>query len=430
MVLENKLGITTSAELANAEEKISKKKALELFEQGLLDNMQAGTFETLSKIHKYLFEDLYDWAGQIRTVNISKKGTNFVDKNEIESNIIVYAYYKVELSVGDSIEMNLPFNDSSNTYILTSSNEEILANEHDNLFTAKKLGKIKVKVFVNEELEPKFEYDVEITTSNISTAAEFMEIEKTLDQNYTYILTNDIDLTVDSAGYAVTTKFSWGAGTYHEEVATGFKGHIIGNGHSVKMTISEGLLHPQDGRPLFDMVLIQKLEGGSIEDVMFDINFTNQDADQTALVMFNYGTIKNVMYKATYAGLSDWGDCQNAMVWRNYGFIENCVAVHDVGSLTRNNAARNMVNVVGSQWGLLNDLANGWAQLTNSINIVVNAEEFLGTYNYVGANEFGIDGNESYTMAEFLASEFEFDEEMGWSEYWSKSDESLTFTNK
>lgn len=77
MVLENKLGITTSSELANAEEKISKKKALELFAQGLLDNMQAGTFETLAKIHKYLFDEIYNFAGQIRDVNIAKGSFRF-----------------------------------------------------------------------------------------------------------------------------------------------------------------------------------------------------------------------------------------------------------------------------------------------------------------------------------------------------------------
>lgn len=77
MVLENKLGIVTSAELANIEEKISKKKALELFEFGLLDNMTAGTFETLSKIHKYLFDEIYDFAGKIRNVNIVKGNFRF-----------------------------------------------------------------------------------------------------------------------------------------------------------------------------------------------------------------------------------------------------------------------------------------------------------------------------------------------------------------
>ena len=78
MVLENKLGIATSSELANIEEKISKEKAMQLFELGLLDQMEAGTFETLSKIHKYLFDEIYDFAGQTRNVNIAKGNFRFV----------------------------------------------------------------------------------------------------------------------------------------------------------------------------------------------------------------------------------------------------------------------------------------------------------------------------------------------------------------
>ena len=63
MTLENKLGLTNPGELANAEEKISKKKAVELFENGMLDKMPAGTFATLQAIHKHLFSEIYDFAG-------------------------------------------------------------------------------------------------------------------------------------------------------------------------------------------------------------------------------------------------------------------------------------------------------------------------------------------------------------------------------
>ncbi len=77
MVLENKLGIKNSAELAHEEEKISKKKARMLFESGLLDKMEAGKFSSLKAIHKYLFEDIYDFAGEIRNVNISKGSFRF-----------------------------------------------------------------------------------------------------------------------------------------------------------------------------------------------------------------------------------------------------------------------------------------------------------------------------------------------------------------
>ena len=77
MALENKLGITNSAELAREEERISKKKALELFESGMLDKLEAGTFSALQTIHQYLFEEIYDFAGKIRTVNISKGNFRF-----------------------------------------------------------------------------------------------------------------------------------------------------------------------------------------------------------------------------------------------------------------------------------------------------------------------------------------------------------------
>lgn len=77
MALENRLGITDSAELARTEEKISKQKALKLFETGILDTLTHGTFETLCVIHKYLFEDIYDFAGKIREVNIAKGNFRF-----------------------------------------------------------------------------------------------------------------------------------------------------------------------------------------------------------------------------------------------------------------------------------------------------------------------------------------------------------------
>ena len=77
MVLENKLGITESAELVRVEEKISKTKALELFEKKILDTLPAGKFEALSKIHKYLFEEIDNFAGEIRDVNIAKGNFRF-----------------------------------------------------------------------------------------------------------------------------------------------------------------------------------------------------------------------------------------------------------------------------------------------------------------------------------------------------------------
>jgi cell filamentation protein len=77
MTLENNLNITNSAELARVEEKISKSKALELFETGLLNTFEVGTFEGLAEIHKHLFGEIYHFAGEIRTVNIAKGGFRF-----------------------------------------------------------------------------------------------------------------------------------------------------------------------------------------------------------------------------------------------------------------------------------------------------------------------------------------------------------------
>lgn len=77
MVLENKLGINDALELAKVEEKVTKTKAIKLFETGILDSFEVGTFAGLAQIHKYLFEDVYEFAGKIRTENISKSNFRF-----------------------------------------------------------------------------------------------------------------------------------------------------------------------------------------------------------------------------------------------------------------------------------------------------------------------------------------------------------------
>lgn len=77
MALENKLGLTSSAELAREEEQISKKKAVNLFDLAILKLLSDGTYKTLAAIHKYLFEDIYDFAGEIRTVNMAKGNFRF-----------------------------------------------------------------------------------------------------------------------------------------------------------------------------------------------------------------------------------------------------------------------------------------------------------------------------------------------------------------
>ena len=77
MPLENKLGITDPATLAKEEERISKTRAVELFESGLLSSLPAGTFGTLCRIHTHLFSDIYGFAGKLRTVNMSKGNFRF-----------------------------------------------------------------------------------------------------------------------------------------------------------------------------------------------------------------------------------------------------------------------------------------------------------------------------------------------------------------
>lgn len=77
MTLENKFGLTSSADLAREEEFVSKKRAVELFENRVLDSLPAGKFSTLQAIHKYLFEDIYDFAGELRTANIAKGNFRF-----------------------------------------------------------------------------------------------------------------------------------------------------------------------------------------------------------------------------------------------------------------------------------------------------------------------------------------------------------------
>ena len=76
-MLENKLGITDSAELARMEEKISKQKALEMFESGFFETLEPGTYKSLAMIHQCLFDEIYDFAGKLRKVNISKGNFRF-----------------------------------------------------------------------------------------------------------------------------------------------------------------------------------------------------------------------------------------------------------------------------------------------------------------------------------------------------------------
>ena len=117
-MLENKLGLTSSADLAREEERISKKKAVELFEKGILDDLPAGKFSTLQVIHKYLFEDIYDFAGKIRTVNIAKGNFRFAPLMYIEAaleNIDKMPQLNFDEIVEKYVEMNIahPFREGN-----------------------------------------------------------------------------------------------------------------------------------------------------------------------------------------------------------------------------------------------------------------------------------------------------------------------------
>ena len=118
MAPENKLGITDMAELAREEERISKKKALELFENGTLDKLEAGKFSALKAIHKYLFNEIYDFAGEIRTVNISKGNFRFAPLMYLEAaleNIDKMPQSTFDELVEKYVEMNIahPFREGN-----------------------------------------------------------------------------------------------------------------------------------------------------------------------------------------------------------------------------------------------------------------------------------------------------------------------------
>lgn len=87
MALENKLGIADPSELAREEEKFSKKRAAELFENGILDKLEAGKWDSLKAIHAYLFQDIYTFAGEIRTVNIAKGSFRFAPLMYLEASL-------------------------------------------------------------------------------------------------------------------------------------------------------------------------------------------------------------------------------------------------------------------------------------------------------------------------------------------------------
>lgn len=118
MALENKLGLTSIAELDREEERISKKKAAQLFDQKLLDTFDVGTFAGLTAIHKHLFEDIYDFAGELRTVNIAKGNFRFASLMYLQAaleNIDKMPQSNFDEIVEKYVEMNIahPFREGN-----------------------------------------------------------------------------------------------------------------------------------------------------------------------------------------------------------------------------------------------------------------------------------------------------------------------------
>ena len=118
MALENNLGLTSSADLAREEERISKKKAAQLFDRKLFDTFDVGTFAGLAEIHQYLFEDIFDFAGEIRTVNLAKGNFHFAPLMYLQA--VLHNIDKMPQSTFDEIvekyvEMNIahPFREGN-----------------------------------------------------------------------------------------------------------------------------------------------------------------------------------------------------------------------------------------------------------------------------------------------------------------------------
>src|SRR5699024_8767963 len=169
MVLENKLGIMNAAELARVEEKISKKKALEMFETGFLNSLEVGTYQALSKIHYYLFGEIYEFAGKVRDVNIVKGNFRFAPVIYLE--VALQNIEKMPQSTFDEIiekyvEMNIahPFREGNGRSmriwldnilkkVLKKDNERNIIEKKYNFLAMKRSKKknIKIKVILKAD---------------------------------------------------------------------------------------------------------------------------------------------------------------------------------------------------------------------------------------------------------------------------------------
>lgn len=170
MTLKNKLNITNSLSLAHAEEKISKKKAVQLFDLGLLETIEAGTFKGLAYIHKFLFEDIYDFAGKIRDENIAKGSFRFASVmylKETLENISKRPQSNFDEIIEKYVEMNIahPFREGNgrsmriwlDTILKKELNQVIdwsKVNQEDYLFAIERspVRDIEIKMLLKETL--------------------------------------------------------------------------------------------------------------------------------------------------------------------------------------------------------------------------------------------------------------------------------------
>lgn len=190
MILENRLNITDSAELACDEERISKKKAAELFEKGILNNLPVGKFSTLQAVHKYLFEDIFDFAGKIRTVNLAKGNFRFAPLIYLQAaldNIDKMPQSTFNEIIEKYVEMNIahPFREGNgrSTRIWL---DHILKNEIGNVVDWSKVD--KEDYLLAMERSPIKDVEIKVLlkgalTDEINSREVYM---KSIDQSYYY----------------------------------------------------------------------------------------------------------------------------------------------------------------------------------------------------------------------------------------------------
>ena len=190
MAHENKIGLTNSADLAREEERISKKKAAELFDKGILDSLPDGKFSTLQAIHKYLFENIYDFAGKLRTVNIAKGNFRFAPLMYLQAaldNIDKMPQSNFDEIVEKYVEMNIahPFREGNgrSTRIWL---DHILKNEIGKVVDWSKID--KEDCLLAMECSPIKDVEIKVLlkgalTDEINSREVYM---KSIDQSYYY----------------------------------------------------------------------------------------------------------------------------------------------------------------------------------------------------------------------------------------------------